>query len=510
MPVIAVALAITWGTGSTNAGENTFPKPPGGLPGLIQPFADAGPSIAAWREAENLSNQDRRRERPDIQEKIEPLLRRAMEVPLTPAECEEYRRELQSLSNMMQPVRSDELIRQMFFVEVADSLNDTLLALKRNDEAQKLMESTWEFRKKHELRDVMLRDNFLLAGTTERASGGRTIEKEIKSGELIEGNDPEYWVKRDEYYRGRNDNAERIVALKRALALYASPEYLEKPPYRYSDIYGNLFSLLVQEKRYDEAIALFRKQEDVMKGRFSGYLWVIYNDSRPGMEEMNQLDLFNAKFADFLHADMEWTRNVLQTSSGKWSDEDIRGLRGTALRVQHTIDPKDPIFWELMELTTDAFSNERALERALFPDPLYGYHPPEVRAQWKLDEDMLRKAEQLTKKDNSNGDFVWKIGEVLLNNGKPELALPFLEAVLTKKTDRWRGRSFLYENLVSAYLETGKWRQAESLMMEKWDEFNGGFGLPQHLKKAAELAEKEGDHEAGKRLRQRLDSLGVK
>ena len=267
MPVIAVALAITWGTGSTNAGENTFPKPPGGLPGLIQPFADAGPSIAAWREAENLSNQDRRRERPDIQEKIEPLLRRAMEVPLTPAECEEYRRELQSLSNMMQPVRSDELIRQMFFVEVADSLNDTLLALKRNDEAQKLMESTWEFRKKHELRDVMLRDNFLIAGTTERASGGRTVEKEIKSRELIEGNDPEYWVNRDKYYRGRNDNAERIVALQRGFGLYAKHDRPQDNMRYYREIYSKLFGLLVQEQRYNEAITFFLEQHDLGQGK---------------------------------------------------------------------------------------------------------------------------------------------------------------------------------------------------------------------------------------------------
>ena len=133
--------------------------------------------------------------------------RLAMTMPLT-------REEAHQLMMSYQAVMSEPVVRALFAVRVRESLCECLLELGRRGEAQKLMEEAAMLRKEHKLSD-----NMYLAGEVQAASGARVIEREILEEEEISKDDPQYWLSRAAYYRGRSEMDQEEKAYKEALSL---------------------------------------------------------------------------------------------------------------------------------------------------------------------------------------------------------------------------------------------------------------------------------------------------
>lgn len=179
------------------------------------------------------------------------FFRQAIAIPLTD-------KEIRTMANTYQTFISETLLRARFEASVREKLAECLLKSGQIDEAQKWI---LEAREKNHLET-----DAQLAGRVEAAGGEQVVQEQIKAEEKISETDPQYWRKRAEFFRGRNDPAEEEEALKKGFALTkAQPEPARMgkrsgtPDWRAS-LLSDYAHFLVREKRKDEALAMLHKE----------------------------------------------------------------------------------------------------------------------------------------------------------------------------------------------------------------------------------------------------------
>ena len=161
--------------------------------------------------------------------------------------------EISQLAMMCQVFLPDQTHRLLYEVRIREELAKCLLKLGENGRSQKIMIEAADLRKQHNLPD-----NPYLAGTVQQASGERIIEGRIREEEAANQDNPEYWLKRADYYRGRSEAAEEEAALRRGLALCPpAPQPKGKAPLQMrARILSNLTRLLIRDKRPEVAVGL--------------------------------------------------------------------------------------------------------------------------------------------------------------------------------------------------------------------------------------------------------------
>jgi hypothetical protein len=180
------------------------------------------------------------------------FFQRAIATPLTDEEVRDY-------GGQFQLAMSPQMLRAIFAVNSREALAQCLMKMDKNAEAQKLMVAAADIREEHKLPI-----NAFLAGEVQAASGARVIEGRIKEQENLSEDDPEYWRKRAEYYRGRGEPANEEQALLRGLSLTKPLPPSERPAKGHTDqrswILGDYAHFLERMKRVPEAVALIRKE----------------------------------------------------------------------------------------------------------------------------------------------------------------------------------------------------------------------------------------------------------
>lgn len=177
---------------------------------------------------------------------------RAIETPLTEREVWDY-------GSHFQLAMSPHMLRAVFAVNTREALAQCLMKIDKNAEAQKLMVEAADIREENKLGM-----NAFLAGEVQGASGARVIEGRIKEQEKLSEDDPEYWRKRAEYYRGRSEPDNEEEALLKALSLTKPLPPPERTFKGYADlrswILNDYAHFLDRMKRVSEAVALIRKE----------------------------------------------------------------------------------------------------------------------------------------------------------------------------------------------------------------------------------------------------------
>ena len=176
--------------------------------------------------------------------------RRAVDTPLTDKEAND-------LASTYQAFMSPERLRAAFAAQVREGLAKCLLEMGRNDEAQKWMVEAADIRAEHGFGL-----NALFAGQVQGASGQRVIESRIEEEAEQRQDDPEYWRRRAQYYRGRNEPDREEEALKTGLALTKPQPRPERISKGYTDMRRWLLSdyahFLKRMGRGPEAVTLLR------------------------------------------------------------------------------------------------------------------------------------------------------------------------------------------------------------------------------------------------------------
>jgi hypothetical protein len=154
---------------------------------------------------------------------------------------------------MCQVFLPDQTHRLLFEVRIREELAKCLLRLGETGRSQQVMVEAADMRKIH-----LLPANPYLAGTVQQASGERVIEGRIREEEAANKDDPEYWLKRADYYRGRSEAAAEEDALRRGLVLCPpAPQPQGKAPLQMrARILHNLTRLLIRDKRPEVAVGL--------------------------------------------------------------------------------------------------------------------------------------------------------------------------------------------------------------------------------------------------------------
>lgn len=177
---------------------------------------------------------------------------RAIEIPLTEREVWDY-------GSQFQLAMSPQMLQAVFAVNTREALAQCLMKMEKTDQAQKLMVEAADIREENKLGM-----NAFLAGEVQGASGARVIEGRIKEQEKLSEDDPEYWRKRAQYYRGREEPDNEEQALLKALSLTKPLPLPEQQTKGYTDlrswILNDYAHFLKRTKRVLEAIVLIRKE----------------------------------------------------------------------------------------------------------------------------------------------------------------------------------------------------------------------------------------------------------
>jgi len=178
--------------------------------------------------------------------------RQAINIPLTDEEV------MKMAGHRQVDVSPDDL-RAHFAIQVRESMAECLLAMGRNEEAQKWMVEAADLRARHKLRL-----NAPLAGAVQSASGQRVIEGRIKAQQAHKENDPEYWRQRAGYYRGRNEPGLEEEAWQKGLALTTPQPEPERPTKGYMDQRRQMLSdyahFLQRRNREADTVALLHRE----------------------------------------------------------------------------------------------------------------------------------------------------------------------------------------------------------------------------------------------------------
>ena len=315
---------------------------------------------------------------------------RAIDTPLTDEEVTE-------LAMMRQAFVSPETLRAAFAAHTREGLAACLLGLGRNDEAQKWMVEAADIRQEHGLGL-----DALFAGQVQGASGQRVIEERIKDEREQSEDDPEYWRRRAQYYRGRSEPDLEEQALRRGLALTAPRSPAERPAKGRMDLrnwlLGDYARFLKRRNRIEESVALLRGE--------------IERAPADAVSTVGAARLLAFDFPRHVHADDE----VLWTSLGNRS------------RWEHV---EQRLLWRMLENAS--------------PD--------------KLDESFAR-AERLVKgKDPTRA---YALGWIMNRMEYAKRSIPLLQYAVEAAGDDELGERAAF-TLFESYLDSGHWRAAEEI-----------------------------------------------
>ncbi|MCX7005849.1 MAG: hypothetical protein NTY53_01100 [Kiritimatiellaeota bacterium] len=210
---------------------------------------------------------------------------RAMRIKLSADEVKEQ--------TGIQDKRKPDEIRAAWAVRLRMNLTEVLLDLQRPQEAHQLMSETEAIRQQYQLEPDLVR-----IGKLEAACKLHDYADKLKQEEPVCGQAPQYWKKRVEYYRGRQDTVQEEEALKRGLALTtpvdkASPEVYSNP--RLEDHHcwfmREYLTFLERTKRTNAACALAYRMLATAPPESESACWAAYQVSEhlqlnPAYEEM--------------------------------------------------------------------------------------------------------------------------------------------------------------------------------------------------------------------------------
>jgi len=318
------------------------------------------------------------------------FFRRAIDTRVTDGEIER-------LAMMCQAMLPNQTHRLLFEVRVRENLAECLLKLGQAQRSQQIMVEAADMRQKH---DLPL--NPYLSGMVQAASGARVIEGRLREQEQENKDDPEYWRKRAEYYRGRNEPAEEEAAIRRGLALCPpGPQAPGKASMQMrSWMLSRLTHFLIREERPGEAV-------DIL------------------LNELKEVPIDAA------------------SSQG--------AARLLAYELENSIDPEEAILWNwLARRATWDNPEERLLWRMLESVP-----------REKRDAYFAR-AEKLAMQDNADASRAATLGWILNRMDEAARSMPLLEhAVETAADDELKQRAAF--TLFETHLDLKDWRAAESM-----------------------------------------------
>lgn len=353
------------------------------------------------------------------------VYRLAIAIPLT-------NEEIKNLA-MMYAVRVSEVKLQMgFAARVREELAECLLKMEENQEAQSLMEEAVEIREKYNLSRKMF-----FAGTVQGKSGARVIEKKIVNEEKERKNNPEYWLERANYYRGRKESNAEENAYKKALQL-------AKP-------------ILKTTLRHGHRRLNFRAQAISRYARFL---------EREGRKQDIVLLLKNE--LDVAPADSY----SAQTAA-----------RMLAYDFEQLIDPSEEIYWTWLQKSPKWDHPE---ERFLW----------EVLQNVKdLDVYFLR-AEKLTEGQDPSRSKA--LGWIMNRMKFPHRSIPLLKYSIEHSEDKEEQESASF-CLFKSYLDCGDWRNSEAIFPEATKRLTANE-VPKWYGKIAVVAAKNGAKDEAMRI----------
>ena len=356
---------------------------------------------------------------------------------------------------MSTPLTPSELeqMRMPFWPEISTSQLQASFAVRTREQISHLLlqlgraseaQSLMEEAVKLREKNGLVKD-LLLAGLVQAQSGHRVIEERILSSEDESTNDPHYWYGRAEYYRGRKESAQEEHAIRMGLSLTAA--------------------------------ALTRNQVTETMASSRRHLLSIYahflNEHRRDEEAV---DLLRKEIA-------EWPANSPSVEIA---------ARILTSEFEDHISPSDNILWSWL----DKRVNWSGAEKDLLEEMLQ-------KAKKRDLEQCLRRAERLANGNDPSRSRVLGVLESQL--GFWERSIPFLELAVSKADDE-HSKSEIVWSLFEAYLNTGRWKRAQTLDFS----FDTSPDWPTRvLSGLAVSAAKAGDHKDAIRFWARVTSLDV-
>lgn len=324
------------------------------------------------------------------------FFQRAMEVRITDDEIQELRKTAQVYF-------PDTAYRAGYAIASREGMAKCMIGLDRKPEAQKWLEEAEGLREKNNYGI-----NPLFAGQVQFETGGRTIEKKIKSEEKNSERDPKYWRERASYYEGRKDTAQEEEALKKELECTAFP------------------------KAGDDSTT--REQWNRLSGVWYNYDRFLLRTRR--IEEL----------AEFLTKQIE--RAPAETRYTELAVEDFIGYSD----LKKYITPDNEVFWRWLENRRVWYGIDGYLIEKMLQD---------------LEEDKadrcLSRLEKLAYKGGASRAYIlgWS-----LNWGRlVQRAVPLLEYAVVQTQDKEVKRSRSVD-LVNAYFSINDWKRAEELLLK--------------------------------------------
>jgi tetratricopeptide (TPR) repeat protein len=392
-----------------------------------------------------------------------------------------------------------------------DDLNKMYLEQKRNDEAQKIMIAARELRKKYNLPE-----SSLLAGMTQMASGQRIVETEIKNREAIDNTKPAYWMERAKYYQGREEPLEQEKALRKALSLYDTPELREKKPFpSLRDVRSSLYDFLKKANRQADMCELFFQQHEFVKDE-PRLLWELYYGGIGSEVFTERKD----EILRLLSEDIKKAVNRYKTASITKKQEPFSELRTGLDLISNSPElavsmgifdfQNDPDAWDILKFQNTIVRN-KIIQLILFQKDKNGIT--------LANENMIEFFYTALEEKKLSVEFYYTMGDVirvkatqLKNIDGYKTALKFFEGALPhfdQFPDSFPKHS-IHSAIASCYQDIGDWRNSEKYTVESYE--NSGlqkWEVVSWLNRAAEIADKAGEKNEAKRIRQRVTNLGL-
>lgn len=476
----------------------------------------------------------------------EAFYRRALSEPLTPEEMERFypkskRNDREYSGGMGSPGGSmggyqglpyeitDEHVQAMFRVSALDQFIAFLRKQKRDMEIAVLHEERERLAKEYHIylegwKKTAPRYLFVSPGFDPEARPVATARKTLLP------DDPKYWMELS-YQHSRNKEPEKQKeALLSGLALYTEGKRLPSGS-DFVDLYRSLVGFLKRSGNEEEIVELFNRHHALAKDQ-SESLRMIYVLTEDALPEPRKSELLlpllrkdlKTRLARAEEEDAKLREKRKEQTVYTSTDEKELGAARSALRdllsvqtrsdLAARIDPRDPLYWNIFEMT----HSDELLRILLFPPDKPGNGKDEIgnaRIEKTLDEESLRKAVEMTRKKPPQFS-VETISLMLYRYGKFKEALPLLEKAFREISSREyavhyaRDIKKIQQARIECLLKERNWRQVEQIAFELFmcEHKEGKISkevLADYWKKAAKLA---GDKEA-ERIRKRLAELGL-
>jgi hypothetical protein len=300
--------------------------------------------------------------------------------------------------------------------------------------------------------------NALLAGRSQRASGGRDIERRIEQQEQPSLDDPEYWFDRAIYYQGRRESAQEEQALLHGLKLDLPEPAPGHPGFGRFDWHSRFLRtyalFLIREKRSDEAVALVRDELSKMPAKTASTMVAVH----------------------ILTSDLpEYVR------------------------------PDDEILWKWLENRPQwEYTEERLLWMMLAQGSINPFAPPSAEKVTKQERGQrLARAERLARGEHLTRAYT--LGSIMHRMGLSQRSVSWLVQAADGAREeqlRQHAQTALYES----YLYLGEWQRAEELFPQVAQTL-GGLEAPNWHARLAVGAARSGATADAMRLWERTANL---